>query len=313
MKLYNDLPENPIQNAILTVGMFDGVHVGHQKVLHEIISSARHSGGQSVLLTFWPHPRFVFEGENCSVRYLTTLAQKIELLERLGLDHLIILPFTRAFSELSPQEYISEILVKRIGTKKIIVGYDHRFGHKGQGDFTALQNAGREYYFEVEQINALLVESEAISSTKIRKAIDLGNVEFANIHLGYNYSISGTIVRGKQLGRTIGYPTANLQADDSHKQIPGHGVYVSITRVNGSEYASVTSIGVRPTVDDSMITSIETYIFDFSEDIYGSNASVFFLKKLRDELKFSSLDDLIRAIDADVLQTKQYFAQLAIM
>lgn len=310
MKIYREIPDKPIANAVLTVGMFDGVHLGHQKVVQQLIAEARRCGGQSVLLTFWPHPRFVFEGEDCALRYLTTAAQKAELLERLGLDHLIILPFTRSFSELSPEDYIQQILVNGIGIKSIIVGYDHRFGHKGKGDFALLQHFGSQHGFAVLRIDALVQNNDALSSTKIRHALESGKVDWANQGLGYNYSIAGTVVRGKQLGRTIGYPTANLQPDDAHKLVPAFGIYITITRVNGMEYAGVTSIGVRPTVDDSLMPSIETYIFNFSADIYGESCTVFFLKRLRDEQKFDSLQALVSAIDNDVKLAKEYFAQL---
>lgn len=288
----------PLPNAVVTSGTFDGVHRGHQTILTRLAEVAQASGGESVLITYWPHPRTVVSNDSQNLKLLTTLDEKIELLDQAGVDHLIVIPFTRSFSELTSEEYVRQILIEKIGTKKLVIGYDHRFGRDREGGFDYIQAHQSEYGFEVEEIPRQDVEAVGVSSSKIRAALNEGNVHTANLFLGRPYSLTGTIVKGRQLGRTIGFPTANMQVDDPSKLIPANGVYAVSVEYAGQTLGGMLNIGFRPTVAGTNQT-IETYIFDFDKDIYGEHMTLRFTEFLRPEQKFEGLPALVAQLKRD--------------
>lgn len=293
---FDDL--TPLPNAVVTSGTFDGVHRGHQTILARLTEVARSSGGESVLITYWPHPRTVLSNDSMDLKLLTTLDEKIELLEQAGVDHLVVIPFTRAFSELSSAQYIQQVLIDTIGTRKLVIGYDHRFGRDREGGFDYIQAHQDEYGFEVEEISRQDIEAVGISSSRIRAALEAGHVDIANRLLGRPYSLSGTVVKGRQLGRTIGFPTANLQVDDPVKLIPANGVYAVDVLYAGQKFSGMLNIGFRPTVAGTHQT-IETYIFDFDKDIYGEHLTLQFRAFLRPEQKFDGLSALVSQLKQD--------------
>ncbi len=288
----------PLPSAVVTSGTFDGVHRGHQTILARLTEVARSSGGESVLITYWPHPRTVLSNDSMDLKLLTTLDEKIDLLEQAGVDHLVVIPFTRAFSELSSAEYIQQVLIDKIGTRKLVIGYDHRFGRDREGGFDYIQAHQYEYGFEVEEIPRQDIEAVGVSSSRIRAALEAGHIDIANRLLGRPYSLSGTVVKGRQLGRTIGFPTANLQVDDPVKLIPANGVYAVDVLYAGQKFSGMLNIGFRPTVAGTHQT-IETYIFDFDKDIYGEHLTLQFRAFLRPEQKFDGLSALVSQLKQD--------------
>ncbi|QIP13553.1 bifunctional riboflavin kinase/FAD synthetase [Spirosoma aureum] len=289
---------SPLSNAVVTSGTFDGVHRGHQTILTRLTEVAQTSEGESVLITYWPHPRTVVSNDSQDLKLLTTLDEKIELIEQAGVNHLIVIPFTRSFSELTSEQYIRQILIDKIGTKKLVIGYDHRFGRDREGGFDYIQAHQSEYGFEVEEIPRQDVEAVGVSSSKIRTALQEGNIHTANLFLGRQYNLTGTIVKGQQLGRTIGFPTANLQVDDPIKLVPANGVYAVDVVQAGQVYGGMLNIGFRPTVAGTHQT-IETYIFDFDKDIYGEHMTLRFREFLRPEQKFEGLPALVAQLKRD--------------
>ena len=288
----------PIENAVVTSGTFDGVHRGHQTILSRLTEVAKITGGASVLITYWPHPRTVVSNDSLNLKLLTTLEEKIELLDQADVDHLVVIPFTRSFSQLTSEEYIRQILIDKIGTKKLVIGYDHRFGRDREGGFDYIQAHQSEYGFEVEEIPRQDIEAVGVSSSKIRTALNEGNIHTANQFLGRSYSLTGTIVKGRQLGRTIGFPTANMQVDDPVKLIPANGVYAVEVLYAGQTLGGMLNIGFRPTVAGTYQT-IETYIFDFDKDIYGEHLTLKFREFLRPEQKFDGLPALVAQLKLD--------------
>lgn len=288
----------PLPQAVVTSGTFDGVHQGHQKILTRLTELARNSGGESVVLTFWPHPRTVVSNDSQNLRLLSTLDEKIELLREAGVDHLVVIPFTRSFSQLTSEEFIQRILIQKIGTQKLVIGYDHRFGRDREGGFDYIRQHQAEYGFEVEEIPRQDIEDVGVSSSKIRTALAEGKIRTANRFLGRAYNVTGTVVKGRQLGRTIGFPTANLQVDDPVKLIPANGVYAVEVLHRGKTLGGMTNIGFRPTVAGENQT-IETYIFDFDADIYGEHLTLRFREYIRPEQKFSGLPALIEQLKQD--------------
>jgi riboflavin kinase/FMN adenylyltransferase len=289
---------SPLSNAVVTSGTFDGVHRGHQTILARLTEVAQTSEGESVLITYWPHPRTVVSNDSQDLKLLTTLDEKIELIEQAGVNHLVVIPFTRSFSELTSEQYIRQILIDKIGTKKLVIGYDHRFGRDREGGFDYIQAHQNEYGFEVEEIPRQDVEAVGVSSSKIRTALQEGNIHTANLFLGRQYNLTGTIVKGQQLGRTIGFPTANLQVDDPIKLVPANGVYAVDVVQAGQVYGGMLNIGFRPTVAGTHQT-IETYIFDFDKDIYGEHMTLRFREFLRPEQKFDGLPALVAQLKRD--------------
>lgn len=292
MRVYTNIEDlKHVKNPVVTTGTFDGVHLGHQKIIKRLKDVAREEQGETVLLTFYPHPRMVLFPDDNELKMLNTQSEKIALLEAYGVDHLIIYPFTREFSRLSSIEFVRDILVNHIGTKKLVIGYNHHFGRNREGSFEHLKEYGPIYGFDVEEIPAQDIDSIEVSSTKIRKALQTGDIGTATAYLGHDYSLHGIIVDGKKLGRTIGYPTANIVVDDKYKLIPADGVYAVKVKCQEQVYGGMLNIGNNPTVPGKG-RSIEVNIFDFDKEIYGEHATIFFKERLRDELTFAGLDEL---------------------
>ena len=293
--------ENP---TVLTIGTFDGVHIGHQKILSRVIEEAKSRRLSSLLLTFFPHPRRVLQKDS-TLRWLTTLEEKKQILDQNGLDFLVVQPFTEEFSRLDPEEYIREVLVRALKVQKIIIGYDHRFGRNRKADIQDLKLFGQQSGFEVEEIPAQDIEEVAVSSTKIRRALDEGDIETANKYLGYPYLLSGTVVKGKGIGKTLGFPTANIQLQEKDKLIPGKGVYVIQFSFDDLTGYGMMNIGTNPTLlEDSL--KIEIHLFDFEDDLYGKSLQIGLLHRLRDEQKFRSLDDLQKQLQKDRVNAINY-------
>jgi len=285
---------------VATLGIFDGVHRGHKALLDCLVKRAKEANGESVVITFSPHPRLVLENNNINLSFLTTMEEKKVLLEKADIDHIIVIEFTKKFSRIPACDFLKDILVKKIGTKHLIIGYDHHFGRSGEGDFGTIKLCAEELEFRVEQVQGYHTEEGAISSSSIRDALLKGKIDVANSWLGYSYSVSGTVIEGRQLGRTIGFPTANIKPDSRYKLIPANGVYAVEVRLEDKLYPGMLSIGSNPTVnDDSSFRSIEVHILDFDNDIYGQNISVIFRKKLRDEKKFDNLKQLMEQMGHD--------------
>ncbi len=294
-----------LTNAVVTSGTFDGVHLGHQKILKRLTETAQSSGGEAVVLTFWPHPRMVVSNDSQDLKLLSTLDEKIELLAQNGVNHLVVIPFTREFSELSSEEFISQILVEKIGTKKLIIGYDHRFGRNREGGFEYLKDNAHRYGFEIEEITKQEIDNLTISSTKIRQSLVSGATHVANELLGRPYSFTGLVAKGRQLGRTIGFPTANVQVPESFKLIPANGVYAVKISVRGQYHFGIMNIGNRPTVEGIGRTQ-EVFIFDFDADIYGEKLTAELLEFIRPEQKFEGLEVLKAQIYKDIDVAKSF-------
>ena len=298
MKVYQSLTEfNAINCAVATTGTFDGVHLGHKKILNQLVQTAHKVGGESVLLTFSPHPRLVLQPD-AELKLLTSLEEKIGLLEQTGLDHLIIHPFTKEFSRTPSLEFVREILVNQIGVKQLVIGYDHHFGRNREGSFDHLKEFGPIYGFEVEEIPALDIDAVNISSTKIRTALTEGNVELATTYLGHPYIIGGKVIKGDQIGRSIGFPTANLDINFQHKLIPADGVYAGYVRLNGEHHKAMANIGRRPTVGINKRT-VEIHLLDFEGDLYGKHLHFAVGHRLRDVMNFNGLDTLKMQLTLD--------------
>lgn len=294
--------------TIVTIGTFDGVHLGHKKILKLVTAAANELHGESLVLTFFPHPRTVLQADT-EMKQLNTLAEKINLLESMGIDNLVIHPFDTAFSRLTAEEFVKQVLVETFQTKKIIIGYDHRFGRNRTANIDDLIQFGTKFGFEVEQISAKEINDVAISSTKIRNALTEGNVALANNYLGYDYSLTGTVVKGKQLGRTIDYPTANITVEEDYKLIPKNGVYIIKSTINGVTVYGMMNIGTRPTVDGTTPT-IEVHYFDFSKDLYNQTITVALLEWMRQEQKFDTVKALQNQLDHDKKMALAYISKL---
>lgn len=289
MKIFNAIADfDTPKKTIVTLGTFDGVHIGHKKIIEKLLYNAQISDCESLILTFFPHPRMVLQ-EKSEIRLLNTLDEKIQLLQKTGLDNLVIHPFDEAFSRLTAEEFVSEILVKKFNIHKIIIGHDHRFGRNRTADINDLIVFGNQYGFEVEQISAQEIDEVSVSSTKIRNALNDGQVALANQYLGYNYFLNGTVVEGKKLGRTIGYPTANIKISEEYKLLPKIGVYAVKSILSGQTVFGMMNIGNNPTVGGTQL-SIEVHFFDFDSDLYGQDLEISIVAFLRDEQKFESLD-----------------------
>ncbi|MDB5004530.1 MAG: bifunctional riboflavin kinase/FAD synthetase [Mucilaginibacter sp.] len=299
MKTYHHIDEfKPVKNAVVTIGTFDGVHLGHRKIISGIKELADATGGETVILTFFPHPRMILHPEDESIKLITTIDEKAELLEQLGVDHLIITPFSRDFSNQSPEDYIRDVLVNKIGTKKIVIGYDHRFGKDRRGDLNDLLHLAPVYGFEVVEIPEQDINEVAVSSTRIREALLSNNIKLANEFLGYPFFITGKVIRGDQIGRQIGYPTANIQVEEKYKLIPADGIFAVKVQHNGSEYNGMGYIGSRPTIN-GMVRNIEVNLFDFDKEIYNETIRMEFHHFVRGDVKFNGLDELKLQIAKD--------------
>lgn len=310
MAVFQDIHNLPVfNNAVLTIGTFDGVHKGHRVILKEVVEHARKVNGESVLITFDPHPRkLLFPDQPLGI--ITPLEDKQALLHEAGISHIIVVPFTQEFAHLSAREYVEKFLVGLFHPHSIVIGYDHHFGHDRMGNIDMLKEYAPLYNYELIEIPAQLIEAAAVSSTRIRRAINDGKVEDAAQMLGRNYSLKGTVVHGNKLGRTIGYPTANLQLLNEEQIMPAIGVYAIQARHNGELFGAMMSIGYNPTVTDKKEIRIEANLFHFDKDIYGDELEIIFVKRLRNEEKFASLDALIHQLHQDKQDTQTALAAM---
>ena len=311
MKIYNNFNDyQKVANAIVTIGTFDGVHLGHQTILKDMVRVAKEIKGESVVVTFYPHPRQVLRIDDGNLRFITTQEEKIRLLENIGIDNLIIVNFTEEFSRLSSESFITDYVIKNISPVKIVVGYDHHFGNNRKGDFNLLNDLGERYNIEVQRIPAKDVENIAVSSTKIRHSLQQGDVSYANKLLGYQYAYFGKVVDGAKIGRELGYPTANVYVDREYRLIESPGVYATYIEIDKIIYKSMTYIGNKPTLDKDEKESLEVHIFDFNDDIYGKYVKIRFVKKIREEQKFKDLETLKHQIQIDEKEIRELLLTL---
>nr|WP_319272592.1 bifunctional riboflavin kinase/FAD synthetase [uncultured Draconibacterium sp.] len=300
MKIHYSLDHFNAHNPVVTIGTFDGLHKGHQSVIEQLKELAKEIDGETVIFTFYPHPRIVTSPNETSLRLLTTKEEKIKLFEKFGVDHLIIYPFNEEFAEITYTEFVKDILVNKIGTRCLVVGYDHRFGKNREGGYEYLQKCAEKNNFSVKKTDALSVEAEKVSSTKIRAALQSGDIKKANQYLGYEFTLHGTVVQGMQLGRKLGFPTANIEASDKYKIIPGYGVYAVLIEIGDQQYKGMLNIGTRPTFNNNADNrSIEVNIFDFSGDMYGQSITLVFIDKIRKEQKFAGIEALVEQLKND--------------
>lgn len=292
------------KGTVVTIGTFDGVHLGHRQIINRLNESAQANGWESCVLTFFPHPRMVLQ-KDTSLRLINTIDERAQLLEGLGLDHLVIHPFTLDFSRYHAETFVEEILVNSLNAKKVIIGYDHRFGRNRNANIEDLKRFGDQLGFEIEEISKQQLEDVAISSTKVRKALESGDVALANNYLDQPFMLTGEVVRGRSLGRTIGYPTANLKIAEDYKLIPAQGVYVVKSQIEGVAVYGMMNIGTNPTVGGSDQT-IETYFFDFDQDLYGQQLEINLLARIRAEQHFSNVEELVKAMRVDEDFSREY-------
>ena len=309
MNIFHSINEfHSDKKTIVTIGTFDGVHLGHAAILKKLTQNTQNGTFESTVLTFFPHPRMVLQGKS-DLKLLNTINEKIELLEKIGIDNLIIHPFDEKFAELNAEAFVSTILVDHLRVQKIIIGYDHRFGKNRTANIDDLISFGAQYGFEVEQISAQEIDEISISSTKIRTALEEGDIQLANEYLGYSYFLSGTVVKGKQLGRTIGFPTANISLEEDYKLVPQNGVYVVQAEIDCKTIYGMMNIGFNPTVQGKQKT-IEVHLFDFDTDIYNRKIQVAILQRIRSEKKFESIELLTKQLEEDRNFSRNYLQNL---
>lgn len=295
--------------AVVTSGTFDGVHVGHQKILSRLKELAAEKGGEAVVLTFWPHPRLVLKPEDNSLKLLSTFDEKLRLFEQQGIDHVVRVPFTREFSQLSSDEFIRKVLVDKIGTRYLVIGYDHRFGKNREGGFDYLTEHSADYGFQVEEIPRQDIEDVGVSSTKIRQALDEGDIFTANEYLGRPYLLTGEVIHGDQLGRSWGFPTANISVQEKYKLVPKDGIYACRVRWNERLLEGMMYIGVRPTIN-GIQRNIEVNIFDFDQEIYGETLEVHFVGQIREDMKFENIDQLKNQLALDKVAAQTILSRI---
>lgn len=303
MKIYNCIKDfKAVDNPVVTIGTFDGVHIGHQSIFRRMVEEADRLNGETVVITFFPHPRITLGLDSDDLKFINTQEKKINRIEEAGIDYLVIIPFTKEFSAISSEEFIKEFVFEKIHPVKIITGYDHQFGKNRSGGYDLLLKLGEDLGFEVEQVGAEEANDVPISSTKIRKLLESGKVMAANGFLGYEYSITGNVVRGKSIGRDIGFPTANIEVADEYKLIAAVGVYACRVQYMGRMYKGMSNIGFRPTFNHSDLT-IEVNIFDFDQQLYGEEITIYFVDRMRDERKFENLEALKNQLVKDKINT----------
>ncbi|KAA5827616.1 bifunctional riboflavin kinase/FAD synthetase [Algibacter amylolyticus] len=305
MKTRRNLNSLPDKSTVVTIGTFDGVHIGHQKIIKRLIKTGEAEGLQSVILTFFPHPRMVLQKDS-NIKLINTINERHDILEDSGLDFLVIKTFTKEFSRLSAEDFVKQILVEKLNAKKVIIGYDHRFGRNRNADINNLKTFGETYGFAVEEISAQDIDDVAVSSTKIRTALMEGDVERANSYLGYPFMLTGIVTKGKGLGKQLGFPTANIHIEEDYKLIPKQGSYIVSSTINDIEVYGMMNIGVNPTVSGSVQT-IEVHFFDFEADIYNQTIKINLLQRIRDEQKFDSVEALKHQLANDKITALAYF------
>lgn len=291
------MKENNSNHTVLTIGTFDGVHIGHQKIIKRLVEVSKIKNLTPSLLTFFPHPRMVLQ-KDADIKLINTIDEKKDILKQFGISNLVIKEFTKEFSRLTAEDFVKNILVENLKAKHIIIGYDHHFGRNRNANIDDLKQFGKDFNFEVEEISKQDINDVAVSSTKIRAALQEGDIKTANTYLGYNFMLTGKVIDGKKLGKTINYPTANLYIEETYKLIPKHGVYIVKSTIDDTEVFGMMNIGYNPTVNGKHQT-IETHFFDFNENLYGKNLKIELLQRLRDEQKFSSVEELQSQLHID--------------
>ncbi len=300
MQTYHHISDiSLLTNTVVTIGTFDGVHLGHQKIIARLNEIKQIQGGETLLFTFDPHPRKVLFPTQTDLKLITTTEEKIQLLKKFGIDHVLVFPFTKEFASMQASDYVNEIIVKSLHTKTLVIGYDHRFGSNREGDITLLKAMAINKQFVVEEIPVQEINQLNVSSSRIRKALEEGDIQTANTYLGYNFFITGKVLKGKQLGRTIGYPTANIDKGNVDKLMPKDGVYAVTVDVDGTHYKGMLNVGTNPTTDTDNNQKIEVNIFDFSKDIYDKSITINFVKRVRNEQKFANLEELKNQLAKD--------------
>ncbi|MEP1694101.1 bifunctional riboflavin kinase/FAD synthetase [Nonlabens ulvanivorans] len=297
------------KGAVITIGTFDGVHHGHQKILSRVTEIAQQQSLTSVLLTFFPHPRMVLQPDG-DLKLINTIEERQQLIAANGIENIVTHPFSLDFARTSAHDYVKNILVDQLKAAVVVIGYDHRFGRNRAASINELEEYGKEFNFKVVQISKKEVEEVTVSSTKIRNAIENGDMLVTENYLNRPYSINGKIVQGKAIGRTINYPTANLKVSETYKLLPKNGVYITSSIIDGTEVYGMTNIGFNPTVSDGSQKTIETFYLDFNADLYNSEVELFFHKRLRDEVRFNSIEELKAAMKEDELKTRTYVQQM---
>lgn len=310
LKIIQTLHSEFEKETVVTIGTFDGVHIGHQKIIERLVTSAKKNGLKSTILTFFPHPRMVLQ-KDTSIKLLNTIDEKAAILEALGLDYLVIKKFTKIFSRIKAEDFVSDILVKQLQAKKIIIGYDHHFGRNRTANIDDLRKFGNNYQFDVEEISAQDINDVSVSSTKIRTALLKGDIKTANNYLGYNYMLTGTVISGKGLGKDIGFPTANLFIKENYKLIPAEGVYVIKSEINKHTYFGMMNIGTNPTVNDNDNQYIEINFFNLDASLYGQKLKIDMLERIRNEQKFNSVSELQAQLKRDKQTALQYIKNYA--
>ncbi|NJX14469.1 bifunctional riboflavin kinase/FAD synthetase [Tamlana crocina] len=304
MKTKSNLNALGKEGTVVTIGTFDGVHIGHQKIIKRLIKTGEQFGLKSVILTFFPHPRMVLQKDS-NIKLINTIEERHQILNDLGLDYLLIKEFTHEFSRLSAEDFVKQILVDKLHARKVIIGYDHRFGRNRNADINDLKQYGETYGFEVEEISAQDIDDVSVSSTKIRTALQAGDIAKANAYLGYPFMLTGVVAKGKGLGRQLNYPTANIKIPEDYKLIPKQGAYIVSSKINNKTVFGMMNIGTNPTVNGSQQT-IEVHFFDFDADIYGETIQVDLLQRIRDEYRFESVEALKTQLSLDK-QTALHF------
>lgn len=309
MEIIKDIKrELKISGSVATIGTFDGLHIGHQKIIKLLMEKSKQLNLKSVVITFYPHPRVVL-GDRNDIKLLTPIEEKVKLFENFGIDFLLVVPFSKEFAKKTYQEFLNEIVIDKVKAKFLIIGYDHKFGKNREGDITKLKEYLKEKDLDMMIVGPEKIEENAASSTKIREALKSNNLDFANKMLGHYYFIEGVVVEGAKRGRTIGYPTANLKPSENNKLVPPNGVYFVRIKYDQKQYFGVANIGLRPTFNNVKEPITEVYIFDFNKDIYGENICIEFIKKIRDEVKFNSIEELEIQIKKDVEYSKSLISK----
>ncbi|WP_223034609.1 bifunctional riboflavin kinase/FAD synthetase [Hanstruepera marina] len=309
MKIIQSSKSETLQNSAVTIGTFDGVHIGHQKIIKRLIDTAKKEGLESVVLTFFPHPRMVLQND-ADIKLINTIKERQDILDELGLDCLFLKQFTKDFSRWSAEDFVQKLLVNQLNAKKVIIGYDHHFGRNRSANIDDLKAFGEQYNFEVEEISAQDVNDVSVSSTKIRKALLEGDIANANSYLGYNFMLNGIVVKGKGLGKNIGYPTANLYIEEAYKLIPKQGVYIVQSTISNKRVYGMMNIGQNPTVNNSQSQNIEIHFFDFNRSIYNLELKIELLVRIRDEKKFDSIETLSQQLEQDKITSLAYIKNL---
>lgn len=300
LKVYSSVDDFPgLPNAVVTIGTFDGVHTGHMKIIHRLNEVARETGGETVVLTFFPHPRMVLQPDDSDLKLITTMEERKSLLQKNGIHHLIIQPFSKEFSRISATEFVRDVLLSKMGMKTLVIGYDHHFGRNREGSYKELEEMASIYGFRLEEISKQVIDEVAVSSTKIRKALQVGDVEAANKLLGHEFTLHGEVIRGDKIGTSLGFPTANIRIQETYKLIPDDGIYAVLVEVDKVIHKGMLYLGTRPTVDGKKHTS-EVNILDFNKDIYGKFITVYLKTRIRGDMHFENLEQLKEKMKEDL-------------